>query len=111
MTHLWAFFLAFTFALMVIAFTYFYTQITFDPRRISDNLREYGGFVPGQRPGQQTQEYLTRITNRITLWGALFLGAVNAIPTILGWLTLQSEQAGWLSSFVSSDLVTPRLYL
>src|SRR5690606_4248716 len=67
-----------TSTLLIVGFTYFYTQISFDPRRISENLREYGGFVPGVRPGQPTTEHLTRITNRITLWGALFLGAVNA---------------------------------
>ena len=73
--------------LLIMAFTYFYTQISFDPRRISDNLREYGGFVPGVRPGQPTTDYLVRITRRITLWGALFLGAVNAVPQILAWIT------------------------
>ena len=72
---------------LIVAFTYFYTQISFDPRRISENLREYGGFVPGVRPGQPTTEHLTRITNRITLGGALFLGAVNALPQTLAWLT------------------------
>ncbi len=73
--------------ILIVLFTYFYTQISFDPRRISENLREYGGFVPGVRPGQPTTDHLTRITNRITLWGALFLGAVNALPQILGWMT------------------------
>jgi len=73
--------------LLIMAFTYFYTQISFDPRRISENLREYGGFVPGVRPGQPTTEYLTKITTRITLWGALFLGLVNALPQVLAWLT------------------------
>ena len=77
--------------LLIVAFTYFYTQISFDPKRISENLREYGGFVPGVRPGQQTTEHLTRITNRITLWGALFLGMVNALPQILGWITGQGQ--------------------
>ena len=72
---------------LIVAFTYFYTQISFDPRRISENLREYGGFVPGVRPGQPTTDHLTRITGRITLWGALFLGAVNALPQILAWIT------------------------
>jgi preprotein translocase subunit SecY len=76
-----------TSTLLIMGFTYFYTQISFDPRRISENLREYGGFVPGVRPGQPTTEHLTRITTRITLWGALFLGAVNALPQTLGWLT------------------------
>jgi preprotein translocase subunit SecY len=77
--------------LLIVAFTYFYTQISFDPKRISENLREYGGFVPGVRPGQATTDHLTRITNRITLWGALFLGAVNAMPQLLGWLTGQGQ--------------------
>jgi preprotein translocase subunit SecY len=72
---------------LIVAFTYFYTQISFDPRRISENLREYGGFVPGVRPGQPTTEHLGRITGRITLWGALFLGAVNALPQTLAWIT------------------------
>ncbi|HEX7040193.1 MAG TPA: preprotein translocase subunit SecY [Trueperaceae bacterium] len=73
--------------LLIIAFTYFYTQVSFDPKRISENLREYGGFVPGVRPGQPTTEHLTRITTRITLWGALFLGAVNALPQVFAWIT------------------------
>ncbi len=73
--------------LLIVAFTYFYTQISFDPKRISENLREYGGFVPGVRPGQPTTDHLTRITTRITLWGALFLGAVNALPQLLAWIT------------------------
>ncbi len=77
--------------LLIVAFTYFYTQISFDPRRISENLREYGGFVPGVRPGQPTTDHLTRITTRITLWGALFLGAVNALPQLLAWLTGQAQ--------------------
>lgn len=77
--------------LLIVGFTYFYTQISFDPRRISENLREYGGFVPGVRPGQQTTEHLTRITNRITLWGALFLGLVNMLPQTFSWLTGQQQ--------------------
>ncbi|MDZ7704938.1 MAG: preprotein translocase subunit SecY [Trueperaceae bacterium] len=76
-----------TSTVLIVLFTYFYTQISFDPRRISENLREYGGFVPGVRPGQPTTEHLTRITTRITLWGALFLGFVNATPQLLGWIT------------------------
>jgi len=89
----------FTSTALIVAFTYFYTQISFDPRRISENLREYGGFVPGVRPGQPTTEHLARITGRITLWGALFLGAVNALPQTLAWIT----GAGQLS-FVFSGI-------
>src|SRR5690625_1143488 len=77
----------FTSAILIVAFTYFYTQISFDPKRISENLREYGGFVPGVRPGQPTTDYLSKIAGRITLWGALFLGIVNALPQVLSWIT------------------------
>ena len=77
----------FTSTVLIVLFTYFYTQITFDPRRIAENLREHGGFVPGVRPGQPTQDHLTKITTRITLWGALFLGFVNAAPQLLSWMT------------------------
>ncbi len=72
---------------LIMLFTYFYTQITFDPRRIAENLREHGGFVPGVRPGQPTQDHLSKITTRITLWSALFLGFVNAAPQVLSWIT------------------------
>jgi preprotein translocase subunit SecY len=84
--------------LLIVAFTYFYTQISFDPRRISENLREYGGFVPGVRPGQPTTEHLERITRRITLWGALFLGAVNAIPQIIAWITRVPDSLAFVFS-------------
>ena len=73
--------------ILIMLFTYFYTQITFDPRRIAENLREHGGFVPGVRPGQPTQDHLSKITTRITLWSALFLGFVNAAPQVLSWIT------------------------
>ncbi|MFN3267524.1 MAG: preprotein translocase subunit SecY, partial [Deinococcales bacterium] len=68
--------------LLIIGFTYFYTTISFDPKRVAENLREQGGFVPGVRPGTDTQHHLERISSRITLWGALFLGSLAIIPTI-----------------------------
>ncbi len=73
--------------LLIVAFTFFYTQITYDPRRIGEQLREQGAFIPGVRPGQQTVDHLQKILNRITLWGALFLGLVNAVPQIFAWIT------------------------
>ena len=73
--------------LLIVAFTYFYTGITFDPKRVSENLREYGGFVPGVRPGLPTTEYLTKISTRITLWGAVFLGLLAVTPQIFQNLT------------------------
>jgi preprotein translocase subunit SecY len=73
--------------ILIIAFTFFYTTISFDPKRVAESLREYGGFVPGVRPGQATQDHLDRISSRITLWGALFLGALAILPTIFQNLT------------------------
>jgi preprotein translocase subunit SecY len=67
---------------LIILFTYFYAQITFNPIEISDNLRQYGGFIPGIRPGRPTAEYLARISSRITLAGALFLAAVAVLPAV-----------------------------
>ncbi len=68
------------YALFIVFFTYFYTQITFNPVDIANNLRQYGGFVQGIRPGKPTADYLARISNRITLVGSLFLVAVAIIP-------------------------------
>ncbi|MFL3019225.1 MAG: preprotein translocase subunit SecY [Acidimicrobiales bacterium] len=69
--------------LLVVGFAYFYTAITFDPVRQADTIRKQGGFVPGIRPGYQTERYLAKILSRITLPGALFLAAVALIPSIL----------------------------
>jgi preprotein translocase subunit SecY len=69
--------------LFIIVFTYFYTAVTFNPVDQADNLKKYGGFIPGVRPGRPTAEYLDRILSRLTFPGALYLGAVAALPTIL----------------------------
>jgi preprotein translocase subunit SecY len=69
--------------LMIILFTYFYTAVTFNPVDQADNLKKYGGFIPGVRPGRPTAEFLDRILARLTFPGALFLAAVAALPTIL----------------------------
>ena len=67
---------------LVVFFAYFYTAIQFDPVRTADDIRKYGGFVPGIRPGRPTAEYLSNILNRITLPGSLFLASIALIPTI-----------------------------
>ena len=67
----------------IVIFTYFYTAVTFNPVDQADNLKKYGGFIPGVRPGRPTAEYLDRILSRLTFAGALYLGAVAALPTIL----------------------------
>ncbi len=69
--------------LFIVLFTYFYTAVTFNPVDQADNLKKYGGFIPGVRPGRPTAEYLDRILQRLTFPGALYLGAVAALPTIL----------------------------
>ncbi|HWB69137.1 MAG TPA: preprotein translocase subunit SecY [Solirubrobacterales bacterium] len=67
----------------IVLFTYFYTAVTFNPVEQADNLKKYGGFIPGVRPGRPTAEYLDRVLSRLTFPGALYLGAVAALPTIL----------------------------
>ncbi len=67
----------------IIVFTYFYTAVTFNPVDQADNLKKYGGFIPGVRPGRPTAEYLDRILSRLTFPGALYLAAVAALPAIL----------------------------
>jgi preprotein translocase subunit SecY len=71
------------YGLLIIAFTYFYTAITFDPHQQADIIRKQGGYIPGYRPGPPTERYLTSILNRITLPGSLFLAFVALVPTLL----------------------------
>ncbi|MDX6729543.1 MAG: preprotein translocase subunit SecY, partial [Baekduia sp.] len=70
-------------AVFIILFTYFYTAVTFNPVDQAENLKKYGGFIPGVRPGRPTAEFLDRILARLTFPGALYLAAVAAFPTIL----------------------------
>src|SRR6201996_5314450 len=70
-------------SIFIILFTYFYTAVTFNPVDQADNLRKYGGFIPGVRPGRPTAEFVRRILARLTFPGALFLALVAALPTIL----------------------------
>ncbi|OGE81459.1 MAG: preprotein translocase subunit SecY [Candidatus Doudnabacteria bacterium RIFCSPHIGHO2_12_FULL_48_11] len=76
--------------LLVVAFTYFYTAIVFNPDEIADNIQKQGGFVPGLRPGRQTAEFLYKVLNRITLVGALFLGLIAVLPYIIQSFTKTS---------------------
>jgi preprotein translocase subunit SecY len=70
-------------AALILFFSYFYAQIQFDPEDVARNIQQYGGFIPGIRPGKPTVEHLKKINNRITLFGAIFLSIVMLIPTIL----------------------------
>ncbi|MDP2873860.1 MAG: SecY family transport protein, partial [bacterium] len=73
--------------LMVVAFTYFYTAFSFNPEKVAEDIKKYGGFIPGIRPGRPTADYLNFILTRITLAGAVFLGLVAVLPSIAQNLT------------------------
>ncbi|HEX3044449.1 MAG TPA: preprotein translocase subunit SecY [Bacillota bacterium] len=74
------------YAILIFVFTYFYTAVSFNPVEVSDNMKKYGGFIPGIRPGKPTAEYLDRVLTRITLAGALFLTVVALLPYLWGYL-------------------------
>lgn len=73
--------------ILVVLFTYFYTAVTFDPKNIASNLQKMGGFVPGIRPGTPTATYMYYILNRVLLVGAVFLGLIAVMPSIIGAAT------------------------
>jgi preprotein translocase subunit SecY len=68
---------------LIIFFCYFYTAVTFNPTDVADNMKKYGGYVPGIRPGQRTAEYIDRILTRLTLSGAIYVSLVCILPTLL----------------------------
>ena len=73
------------FGLLIIGFAYFYNSIAFDPVRQADQIRRQGGFIPGVRPGPQTERYLAKVVNRITLPGAVFIAVIAILPYLLVW--------------------------
>jgi len=79
--------------LLVVGFTYFYTAVIFNPKKIAEEIQKYGGFIPGIRPGSPTAGYLNYILTRITLAGALFLGTIAIFPTIAKYFTNVSNMA------------------
>jgi preprotein translocase subunit SecY len=72
---------------LVVAFTFFYTAVVFNPKKIADDIQKYGGFIPGVRPGTSTAQYLNYILTRITIAGALFLGCIAILPSIAKSIT------------------------
>jgi preprotein translocase subunit SecY len=67
---------------LIVFFTYFYVSITFNPQEVADNMKKYGGFIPGIRAGKPTEEYLGYVLSRITFPGAMYLGIISMIPLI-----------------------------
>ena len=72
---------------LVVVFTYFYTAVTFEPHRVAENLQKTGAFIPGVRPGRETEDYIGKVVNRVTLPGAVFLGLLAVAPSIIQGLT------------------------
>lgn len=75
------------YAMLIIFFTYFYTAVTFNPVDVADNIKKYGGFIPGLRPGRATSDYLAKILSRLTLAGGLFLALIAVLPSLIIGLT------------------------
>lgn len=74
------------YVVLILAFTYFYTFVQVNPEQMAENLQKQGGYIPGIRPGKKTETYLTRVINRLTFVGAIFLAAVSVLPILLGKL-------------------------
>jgi preprotein translocase subunit SecY len=87
-------------AILILAFTYFYTAIIFNPVDLAENLKKQGGFVPGVKPGVKTAEYIDRVVTRITLPGAIFLTIIALLPTIIGKLVNVPFQFGGTSLLI-----------
>jgi preprotein translocase subunit SecY len=92
----------FTLALMIIAFTYFYTAITINPQRMAEEIRKNGGFIPGVKPGKKTVEFLDNILSRITLPGSIFLAFVAILPAFAG---IAGVTQGWAQFYGGTSLL------
>ena len=102
---------AILYALLIVFFTYFYSQIAFNPVDVSKNIQQYGGFIPGLRPGKPTSDYLSRILSKLTLFGAVFLAILAVIPTLFTKVTKLTStfSATGLLIMVSVALETAQL--
>lgn len=106
--------------LLIIGFAYFYTQITFDPIEVANNLKKQGGAIPGIRQGRPTADYIKKILNKITLAGALFLGFIAVLPIVLGphafqhlfqWICEGAYKGSYYELFTYTDGMTYAQYL
>ncbi|MBQ8451221.1 MAG: preprotein translocase subunit SecY [Clostridia bacterium] len=91
-------------ALLILFFAYFYAQIQFNPADVSLNIQQHGGFIPGIRPGKPTTDYLKKVSNRITLFGAIFLAFIALVPSVLFSVVAVGQQ-GLLNSFTATGML------
>lgn len=90
--------------LLILFFAYFYAQIQFNPADVSQNIQQHGGFIPGIRPGKATTDYLKRVSNRITLFGAIFLAFIAIVPSIVFGL-VAGESLELLNAFTATGML------
>ncbi|MEL7623942.1 MAG: preprotein translocase subunit SecY [Clostridiales bacterium] len=93
------------YALLIVFFTFFYSAITLNVMQIADDLKKYGGFIPGLRPGRPTSDHLSKISQRITLAGAIFLAIIATVPTILVGFTAMELSLGSTSLLIVVGVV------
>ncbi len=89
---------------LIVFFAFFYAQIQFNAEDVSRNIQQYGGFIPGIRPGKPTTEYLSRVNNRITLFGAIFLALVALVPTLI-FKAVAGEGSSLINAFSTTGLL------
>ena len=90
-------------AVLILFFSYFYSQISFNPEDVSRQIQQNGGFIPGYRAGKPTAEYLKKVSNRITLWGAIFLALIALVPTYI--FTLIGNTGSLINAFSATGLL------
>jgi preprotein translocase subunit SecY len=84
-------------------FTYFYVDMLFNPKDTAENLKKHGGFIPGIRPGKETQNYIQNVLDRLTFWGALYLSAVSIIPNWITYGLQLNSLPSWLGGEFFGD--------
>ena len=87
--------------MLIIFFNYFYTAVTFNPLEVSNNMKANGGFIPGIRPGKATVEYLSNVMGRISLVGAIFLGIIATLPTLVSQFSGMDIRFGGTSLLIA----------
>ena len=86
--------------LLIIAFSYFYATIQFNPIEIANNLKKNGGFIPGFRPGKPTSDFIARVISKVTLVGAIFLGIIAVFPIVFSAITKANVSLGGTSILI-----------
>ncbi|MFN6991893.1 MAG: preprotein translocase subunit SecY, partial [Fervidobacterium sp.] len=89
------------YALLIFFFTYFYSVVVIDPKDISENIKRYGGFIPGIRAGKPTEEYITYVLNRVTFLGAIFLVGISLLPYIVEGVARVNIWLGGTSALIA----------